>query len=458
MYFCALFAALFSLWLYKRYRRMTFLRRNGIPGPAPNLLFGNALELKSKGIITCYREWTEKYGKMVGFYIGGSYNVFTTDLELLREMQIKSFDKFNKKPQIIEGGLWPTDLGQKTLLFTDPHSWRKIRHLTSPSFTTAKLQRMVSVIAETIECETSSKIRDAIGNADDSVNLSHIVGNLSSKLIIRVCFGLDVAFDKNVQQKVTDFIEGKLDGFFATVLILFPELSPIVYPIRKCWTTFIYSWELAPPGYIINLLRKLIKKKKCNMVPGDFLYSLINDKVTIRKLNERVKSMTEDDYEVQESGEDVKVGMTDDEVLMALFMFLGAARSTTTATLTFIFHNLLNNAEWQHKVRQEVKALMHREGRLDCNVMQLPLLDGVIKESLRLNPPADLLISNEPFDDFEFDGVTIPRGCGVFSAGYLLHYDEKYYPNPNQFDPMRFVNGTVDPITFQAFGQGEFLG
>ncbi|KAI1298151.1 Cytochrome P450 6a8 [Halotydeus destructor] len=103
MFYATLLCGLGVLWLYFRYRRMTLLKRSNIPGPPAHFLFGNSAEFKEKGMKRCFQEWTDRYGPVVGFYLGGNPSVLVTDLDLLRKVQIKDFHLFNSRYTFIKG-------------------------------------------------------------------------------------------------------------------------------------------------------------------------------------------------------------------------------------------------------------------------------------------------------------------------------------------------------------------
>src|SRR5687768_9907640 len=111
-------ACLLALWAYFRHRRMTLLRRLGFPGPPPNFFIGNLYEIKTYGSVEAFSRWSKAYGDVYGFYMGGTYHLMVTDVELLRRMQIKDFSAFVAHNPVIKGGIHPTAVGEDHLAFT----------------------------------------------------------------------------------------------------------------------------------------------------------------------------------------------------------------------------------------------------------------------------------------------------------------------------------------------------
>lgn len=95
-----------GLFYWQRVRRMTFLRRYGIPGPKPHLIYGNLKDYNTLGYNQCFDKWKEKYGRIFGFYLGAKPFVVVTDPELLKLIQIKDFHHFSHRPYIIPGGIY----------------------------------------------------------------------------------------------------------------------------------------------------------------------------------------------------------------------------------------------------------------------------------------------------------------------------------------------------------------
>ena len=81
-----------------RVRYMSKLARNGIPGPKPNLIYGNMFEVRALATIKKQEELIKKYGKIVGYYIGRRPTVLVADPELAKNIQIKDFQYFADRP------------------------------------------------------------------------------------------------------------------------------------------------------------------------------------------------------------------------------------------------------------------------------------------------------------------------------------------------------------------------
>ena len=69
-----------------------------IPGPKPSWIFGNALEIDRRGLLTMQLEWHKTYGPIIGYFMGKTPILAITDVELLKLIEIKDFMDFADRP------------------------------------------------------------------------------------------------------------------------------------------------------------------------------------------------------------------------------------------------------------------------------------------------------------------------------------------------------------------------
>jgi cytochrome P450 len=84
---------------------------------------------------------------------------------------------------------------------------------------------------------------------------------------------------------------------------------------------------------------------------------------------------------------------------------------------------------------------------------KLPLLDGVIKEGMRLFPPVPLQFRRSLVET-ELGGARIPAGMRVLASVYLINRDPELYDQPRQFMPERWRNLNRSPFEYPVFGAG----
>jgi retinoid hydroxylase len=80
-------------------------------------------------------------------------------------------------------------------------------------------------------------------------------------------------------------------------------------------------------------------------------------------------------------------------------------------------------------------------------------LEAVITESMRVIPPIGGSF-RVMIEDAEFGGFRIPRGWRVAIGPRSVHFDPELYPEPERFDPQRWLKGERPPFTYIPFGGG----
>jgi cytochrome P450 len=135
-----------------------------------------------------------------------------------------------------------------------------------------------------------------------------------------------------------------------------------------------------------------------------------------------------------------------------------AGHETVATALTWTWYLLSTAPDAAALVRAEGQALP--AGRLTLeDVAALPFTRAVVDESLRLYPPA-WLISRRALADDELCGYRIPTGAVVIVSPVLVHRDARWWPDPDRFDPGRFLGprrAEVDRRGYLPFGAGPRL-
>lgn len=119
------------------------------------------------------------------------------------------------------------------------------------------------------------------------------------------------------------------------------------------------------------------------------------------------------------------------------FTFEG--HDTTSSAITFSLLLLAHQPDSQAKIFNEIREIHGTKNELTIDDLnKLDYLDRVIKECLRIYPPV-AFISRELSEDFVHDGFTQPKGSGCNIHIYDIHRDPLVFPDPETFDPDRFL-------------------
>jgi cytochrome P450 len=148
-------------------------------------------------------------------------------------------------------------------------------------------------------------------------------------------------------------------------------------------------------------------------------------------------------------------GMSDLQLRDECITIFTAGHETTANALTFTWYLLAQHAEVAHTMHEELRSVLG--GRLPT-ADDVPLLSytrAVIAESMRLYPPA-WAIGREVASDCEIGGYQLARGAVVLISQWVVHRDERFWPEPQKFDPTRWLSKSDRPrYAYFPFGGGQ---
>lgn len=146
-------------------------------------------------------------------------------------------------------------------------------------------------------------------------------------------------------------------------------------------------------------------------------------------------------------------GLSDAEIRDELTTFMLAGHETTAVALGWTLALLSAHPAVRDRLEEEVDSAPEDVTDLD----KLPWARAVVAEAMRLYPPA-WTIERDAVADDEIDGVPIPAGSTVATPPFLIHRHRGTWPNPEGFDPRRFLPGaTADRhrYAYLPFGGGR---
>ncbi|KAJ1414505.1 Cytochrome P450 [Sesbania bispinosa] len=146
-----------------------------------------------------------------------------------------------------------------------------------------------------------------------------------------------------------------------------------------------------------------------------------------------------------------------DQIIKGLIMALIMAGTETSAiTLEWAMSNLLNHPEVLEKAIIELDTQVGQERLMEeVDVTKLQYLQNIISETLRLHPPAPLLVPHFSSDDCKVGGYDVPRNTILMVNAWTIHRDPELWADPTNFKPERFENGQADVRGLLPFGMGR---
>lgn len=145
--------------------------------------------------------------------------------------------------------------------------------------------------------------------------------------------------------------------------------------------------------------------------------------------------------------------LTEEELIGQLFVLFFAGHDTTRSALTWTLFLLSAHPEILGSVREELGAVLRGAAPTIEQIPRLVVLDRVVKESLRLFPPAPFTVRVTARPG-EMAGVFLPAKTEVIVSPYCLHRDPDFYPRPQRFAPERWEKLAPSPFEYAPFGAG----
>ncbi|GMI95202.1 cytochrome P450, family 71, subfamily B, polypeptide 13 [Hibiscus trionum] len=299
--------------------------------------------------------------------------------------------------------------------------WREMRKIAIVELLSSKRVQSFRTVRE----EEVAEIVKHIASTSSTVNLSKLSMLLANNVVCRVAFGKKYGGDgegsggKSRFDAVMHETQVLLGEFF--VSDYFPwmwwvnKFNGVEARVEKCFKELDKFYDEVIEDHLVPTRSKLDHE---DIV--DVLLRLQKDPSQVISIN----------------NQQIKGILTD--------MFL-AGTDTTASTLIWIFTELIRNPACMQKVQAEVRKVATGRHKIEeCDLPKLNYLQLVIKEALRLHPPAPLSVPRETTEDCIIGDYEIPAKTRTIMDLRSIGTDPKYWENPNEFRPERFMNSSVD--------------
>lgn len=319
----------------------------------------------------------------------------------------------------------------KILLNLIGTEWKRVRTIQATTFTTQKL-KLVFELMKT--CKNSSfdelhKISDTTKKFDPKV----FWGQYLADIIAKCCFAIDLNIFENPDHIFITHCDSvwRLKVLKLICYLLLPQKLLKYYKVP--------FFEQESLSFFSQLVKHVLKSRKedPSLKGNDFIQLLADSQYD----------------EMVDNKDDHRKKLSENEVIASAVGLIIAGYETSSSLISFASYELAKNNEIQERLFEELN-----EANIDDyqQLMELPYLNAVYKESLRLYPPMYILIRRSSkcklgesisLDDRTIVGIPI----------YSIHRDPNNFENPDTFDPDRFMPPRVDqikPYTYLPYGGG----
>ena len=145
--------------------------------------------------------------------------------------------------------------------------------------------------------------------------------------------------------------------------------------------------------------------------------------------------------------------LTDGEICDQIRSLIAAGYDTTSSAAAWLVHGLGANPGAFARLREQVLDTIGDRAPTIDDLRRMPLVDGVVRETLRLWSPA-AFSGRRAVDAFELYGYHIPAGRLVMYSPYITHRLPEVWGDPLVYRPERWAEGEPEPFAFVPFGGG----
>ncbi|KAD5317390.1 hypothetical protein E3N88_17336 [Mikania micrantha] len=184
------------------------------------------------------------------------------------------------------------------------------------------------------------------------------------------------------------------------------------------------------------------------------LEKIICEKEEMRKREQKGKDGKRKDFldlllDVFEDKE-AQVNITRNNIKATILDFFVAGTDTTAVTTEWTLAELMNNPHVLEKARQEIDTVVGNKRLVnESDIPNMPYIQAIIKESLRLHPPIPLLIRKSNAN-INVRGYNIPSGSLLYVNIWSIGRNPQHWESPLEFKPDRFLEIGGSSLDFKG--------
>lgn len=384
------------------------------------------------------------------------------DPEIIKQIGIKDFDNFEDHQSFTDEKI--DSLWGNSLFLMKGQKWRQMRATLSPAFSGSKMRQMYELVLECAVGLVKHQQQRIEAKEKLNVEMKDLFTRYGTDVIASCAFGLKI--DSFAEPNNEFFIDGKNLSDFTSPLVMLKMVIALVAPK----VAQVFKLGLSNSMKFKSMVLDTIEYRTKNNI---FRPDMINIMMQVRQGS--LKYQAEERLDVSQEGfatvEESDIGKksvnrkwNDDEIVAQCFLFFVAGYETTSTMLTFATYELVTNPNIQHKLYEEIANMNDQLDGKPINyesLQKLKYLDQVVCEVLRKWPPLvqiDRVCSKDyVLDDGGRVKFDVEKGSIFYFPVFGIHHDEKYYENPETFDPERFSDqrkSSILPETYIPFGLG----
>nr|BAL05163.1 cytochrome P450 [Phanerodontia chrysosporium] len=395
-------------------RRNTKRRLEQIPPGPIGLPILGCLPFLSQYPELNLQRWAKTFGPLYSMWIGNQLFVVISDPQIVKDLVITNGAIFSSRKDIyVKSQIIFRGRGITTTPYGD--TWRKHRRLASQFLG----NRVVSGYLSRLEYEVQDMLRGLLTDGQAGlvpVSPQAYLSRLALNNIMTIVFGTRT--------------ESMDDPFIHHWLTLSREFMNCTGPVSN-WVDFVPFLRNFPAFTMIERSRRLhqhfvdtcgglVRDVKRQIDAGDNVPDCMAKFLLDVKDKERL-----DDLDI---------------ILLCCGFLVGGVESTAAIKQWFAAH-ISVLPEVQAQAQMELDRVVGRDRLPQAeDAKDLPYVRAIVKEIERVHNPFWLGTPHVSTEDFSYRGYKIPKDTAVILNTYTMHHDSQRYPNPEKFDPDRYID------------------
>jgi cytochrome P450 len=369
------------------------------------------LPLASPDPLAVFRKWAAEYGDIFYYRAAWLHVYFLNHPDLIETVLVRNYQNF-LKDRVIRNSRWFFGDG---LLTNEGESWLRQRRLSQPAFHRERIASYAKIMTD----YTGQML--ASWHDGEARDIHQEMMQLTLRIVVRALF--------NVEAEEL----GKISSALNVLMRNSTGARMLIPPLFRFVPTPAMVEFRRAVRHLDEIVFRIISAHRANETDsGDLLSMLMQAR--------------------DEDGSKMSDKQLRDEVLT----FLLAGHETTALALTWTWHLLGQHPEAESKLHEELDRVLAGKIPSFEDLRNLGYTERVIRESLRLYPPA-WGVARTVIKDFELRGYRIPAGANIVMSQAVMHRDPRYFDEPDEFVPDRWLSEKTQKLprfAYFPFGGG----
>lgn len=391
-----------------------------IPGPqgSPLKLIG---ELRRRGLLDYVSEAWATYGDLFQLDFGARKLTYALHPDMVRHINVTQRDNYDKlhsyeptRRYLLGDGVL-TSIGD---------TWRRQRRLMAPFYTPRGVQDYAGIMLR--DGQMLVERWERLSQSGEVVEVSDEMTFVTASIILKAMFSMETDEEIIRLKDAVDAMIGFTSSRQATLIKL-----PLWVPSGD------NQRYLRARKQVYTYINSVIAHRRA-LPQADWPDDLLTRLMQARD---------------EETGLTMTEGLLRDESITTFF----AGHETTARTLTFAWYALAANPAVMEQLAAELDTVLNGRVPTVDDLHHLPYTLQVIKETLRLYPPAPFYVRDARADDV-IDGYAVSAGSSMMLSPYFTHRHPDFWPDPERFDPDRWTPERAvqqHPYAYHPFATGQ---